>query len=53
MLWGGAGAILGHLLASLFQVYRLQTGVSWYEANPPGGHPPLLGSSPLSQLRNS
>jgi len=39
--------------ASLFQVYRLQTGVSWYEANPPGDHPPLLGSSPLSQLRNS
>ena len=35
------------------EVYRVQTGVSWDEANPPGGHPPLLGSSPLSQLRNS
>jgi len=33
------------------EVYRLQTGVSWDD--PPGGHPPSLGSSSLSQLRNS
>jgi hypothetical protein len=53
LLWGGAGASAQFCLRAFLrlEVYRLQTGVSWDD--PPGGHPPFLGSSSLSQLRNS
>jgi putative transposase len=55
-----AVSILGHWPLALraflrLEAYRLRTGVSGDEAQaayPPGGHPPLLGSSPLCPPAN-